>query len=102
MELFRTMTGINILHVPYKKVGLASIDLISGDITAVIDNLPAQPPFISAGRVRGLDVTTPTRAAAARHSGDCESGVPGIRRETMIARWAKAVRDSYRHLGCNF
>jgi tripartite-type tricarboxylate transporter receptor subunit TctC len=79
MELFRSMTGINVVHVPYKTVGLAAADLTSGQIDAMIDNLPAQLGAIKAGGVRALGVTTLTRAAQLPSIPTiAESSVPGF------------------------
>lgn len=92
MELFRTMTGINIVHVPYKTVGLASTDLISGNIAAMIDNLPPQLGLIKAERVRALGVTTLKRAAQLPFTPTiAESGVPGFDVKVWLGMCAPAA-----------
>ena len=92
MELFRTMTGINIVHVPYKTVGLAATDLISGNIGAMIDNLPPQLGSIKAGRVRALGVTTLKRAAQLPSTPTiAESGVPGFDVKVWLGMCAPAA-----------
>jgi len=62
-ELFKAMTGIEILHVPYKGSPQAINDLMSGNIQVMFDNVPSIGPHVKAGRVRGLGVSAPKRAA---------------------------------------
>jgi tripartite-type tricarboxylate transporter receptor subunit TctC len=63
-ELFKSMTGTFIVHVPYKGSSPALQDLIGGQIDLMVDNLPAALPHIKAGTVRALAVTTLKRSAA--------------------------------------
>ncbi len=63
-ELFKSMTGINMLHVPYKGSGPALIDLMAGQVQVLFDNLPASIGYIKAGKLRALGVTTLTRSPA--------------------------------------
>lgn len=60
-ELFKSMTGIDIVHVPYKGSAPALTDLVAGRVHVMIDNLPAVLPFAEAGNVRPLAVSTATR-----------------------------------------
>ena len=64
-EMFKSMTGTNILHVPYKGSAPALTDLMGGQIEMMFDNLPAALPHIQSGRVRALAVTTAQRSASA-------------------------------------
>jgi tripartite-type tricarboxylate transporter receptor subunit TctC len=61
-ELFKMMTGVNMVHVPYRGAAPALTDLIGGQVQAMIDTTPASMAYIRAGRLRPLAVTTPTRA----------------------------------------
>ena len=63
-ELFKSMTGCDMLHVPYKGAGPALTDLMAGQVQVIFDNLPSSAPFIKSGRIRGLAVTSATRDAA--------------------------------------
>jgi tripartite-type tricarboxylate transporter receptor subunit TctC len=63
-ELFKTATGINTLHVPYRGSAPMLTDLLGGQVAAAFDNLPASVEHIRAGRLRGLAVTTAARSAA--------------------------------------
>src|SRR5258708_332542 len=56
-ELFKSMAGIDILHVPYKGSSQALTDLIAGRISMIIDNMPGPISFIKPGRLRALGVT---------------------------------------------
>ena len=60
-ELFKSMTGCQMLHVPYKGAGPALTDLIAGQVHVIFDNLPSSSPFIKAGRIRALAVTSAQR-----------------------------------------
>src|SRR5688572_29587667 len=62
-ELFKHMTGVDIVHVPYKGSAQAINDLMSGNIQVMFDNVPSIGPHAKAGRVRALGVSSPTRAA---------------------------------------
>jgi tripartite-type tricarboxylate transporter receptor subunit TctC len=61
-ELFEMMTGVNMVHVPYRGSAPALTDLIGGQVQAMFDTTPASMAYIRAGRVRPLAVTTATRA----------------------------------------
>jgi len=63
-ELFKMMTGVDIVHVPYKGSAQAINDLISGQIQVMFDNVPSIGPQVKAGRVRGLGVSSPRRAVS--------------------------------------
>jgi tripartite-type tricarboxylate transporter receptor subunit TctC len=61
MELLKSMTGMDILHVPYRGSAPALTDVIGGRIEISSDNLPAIQPFLEAGKLRPLAVTTAKR-----------------------------------------
>ena len=65
VELFRTMTGINVIHVPYKGGAQGLIDLASGRMTFMINPIPEMLPYVRSGRVRALATTSAERVAAA-------------------------------------
>src|SRR5215467_9825292 len=60
-ELFKMMTGVNMLHVPYRGAPPALTDLISGQVHVMFDNMPSSIEHIRAGRLRPLAVTATTR-----------------------------------------
>jgi tripartite-type tricarboxylate transporter receptor subunit TctC len=60
-ELFKTMTGCNMLHVPYKGAGPALADLIAGQVDVIFDNLPSSIGHIKGGKLRALAVTSAER-----------------------------------------
>jgi tripartite-type tricarboxylate transporter receptor subunit TctC len=60
-ELFKSMTGCQMLHVPYKGSGPALPALIAGDVHVMFDNLPSSMPHIKSGRLRALGVTSAER-----------------------------------------
>jgi tripartite-type tricarboxylate transporter receptor subunit TctC len=62
-ELFRSMAGVDVQHVPYKGTSAALADLLAGRIQMLIDGVPPQVQNIGSGRVRALGVTTSTRSA---------------------------------------
>ena len=61
-ELFKSMAGVDIVHVPYKGATLALTDLIAGNIVMFMGNLPPAMGHIKAGRIKALAVTTLTRS----------------------------------------
>src|SRR5690349_197568 len=62
MEYFKTVSGIDVVHVPYKGTGAAVQDLISGNVQLTIDSLAALSPYIKSGQLRALAVAYPQRA----------------------------------------
>src|SRR5580704_11458784 len=63
-ELFSAMAGIQMVHVPYKAVVDAQVDLMGGRIQVMFTDFTSSVPLIQAGKMRALGVTTKTRAAA--------------------------------------
>jgi len=61
-ELFKMMTGVDIVHVPYRGGAPAMVDLLSGRVQLIFDNLPTSIEYIKAGKLRPLAVTTATRS----------------------------------------
>ena len=62
VELLKSMTGINLVHVPYKGGAQSSTDLLGGQIQLLITNLPEQIGYIKAGKTRALGVSTIKRS----------------------------------------
>ena len=60
-ELFKTMAGIDIVHIPYRGGALAVTDLISGQVQMMIDVMPNVYPLVKDGRIRGIAVSTSVR-----------------------------------------
>jgi tripartite-type tricarboxylate transporter receptor subunit TctC len=63
-ELFKMMTGVNMIHVPYRGAAPAVADLLSGQVQVMFDVLATSIEYIKAGKLRPLAVTTATRFAA--------------------------------------
>ena len=63
-ELFKLMTGCQMLHVPYKGAGPALADLMAGTADVIFDNLPSSAGFIKGGKIRALAVTSEKRDAS--------------------------------------
>lgn len=61
-ELFKMLTGINMVHVPYRGGAPALTDLIAGQVQVMFDNIPTSAEHVKAGRLRGLAVTSATRS----------------------------------------
>lgn len=62
IELFRQLTGGKAVHVPYRGAGPAAVDVVGGQVDAIIVDLPALFPLIREGRLRALAVTSETRS----------------------------------------
>jgi len=65
MEMFKSVAGIDIVHVPYKGSAPAVADLIAGQVQTMIDGLPSALPHVKAGKLRALAVTSAKRSRAA-------------------------------------
>jgi tripartite-type tricarboxylate transporter receptor subunit TctC len=77
-ELFRILTGVNIVHVPYKGSGPAITELLGGQVELMFGNLTAVLPDVQSGKLRALAVTGPKRSAATPSLPTvAEAGVPG-------------------------
>jgi tripartite-type tricarboxylate transporter receptor subunit TctC len=63
-ELFKTMTGTFMVHIPYRGSGPALIDLMGGQMDLMFDNLPSSMPHIKSGRLKALAVTSAVRSTA--------------------------------------
>ena len=63
-ELFKSMTGTYMLHFPYRGSGPALLDLMSGEMDLMFDNLPSAMPHIKSGKLRALAVSSAQRSAA--------------------------------------
>ena len=63
-ELFKTMTGTFMVHLPYRGSGPALIDLMAGNVEVMFDNLPSALPHIKSGRLKALAVTSAARSGA--------------------------------------
>lgn len=68
-EMFKRMAGVDVLHVPYKGSGPAMVDLIGGQVQAMIETAPSAQPHIKSGKIRALATTT-------LHPVDTLPGVP--------------------------
>jgi tripartite-type tricarboxylate transporter receptor subunit TctC len=79
MELFKSMSGIDIQHVPYKGSSPALTDVVSGQVVAFIGNMPPTVPLIKAGKLKALAVTTKSRSALMPELPTItEAGLPGF------------------------
>jgi tripartite-type tricarboxylate transporter receptor subunit TctC len=79
MELFKSMTGINVMHVPFKGAPLLYADLLAGRVSAAFGNLPGYVDNVKAGKVRALGVSTLKRSTRLPEVPTiAESGVPGF------------------------
>lgn len=123
-ELFKSMTGIDMLHVPYKAATAAITDLISGNIQLMMVNTPVSGPPAQSGRVRALGISSARRSDTYPDVPTiAESGVPGfeveawggiigpanmpkeivsrLNDEIRAALATAAVRDRFRVLGAD-
>ena len=79
MELFKSIAGIDIIHVPYKVASQGYTDTMSGEIQGFFFNLPGPLPHIKSGRLRALAVTSAKRAEQVPNIPTImESGIPNF------------------------
>jgi tripartite-type tricarboxylate transporter receptor subunit TctC len=76
-ELFKSMTGCQMLHVPYKGAGPALTDLMGGQVDVIFDNLPSSVGHIKGGKIRALGVTSQEREPSMPQLPTIAETVPG-------------------------
>ncbi len=78
-ETFKSMAGVDLLHVPYKGSAPATVAVIAGDVAFIFSTMPAALPHVKSGKLRALAVTTPARVGAVRDIPTvAESGLPAF------------------------
>ena len=78
-ELLKSLTGIDMVHVPYRGSAPAMTDVLSGRVPVMFDNIPGSLPFIKAGKLRVLGVTTAKRSEALPDTPTIGETVPGYK-----------------------
>ncbi len=89
-ELFKSLTGTSMTHVPYKGRQFAIPDLIGGSIQLMFDNMPSALPMAKEGKIRALAQTTAKRSPAAPDVPTVAESVPGFEATTWFAMFAPA------------
>jgi len=91
-EAFKVAAGIeNMQHVPYKGSSPALTDLLGGQVQLMFDSLPSSQPFIKAGTLKAIAVTTQRRSSALPSIPTiAESALPGFNFSTWYGMWAPA------------
>lgn len=88
-ELFKSMTGVDMEHIPYKGRASAIPDLLGGRVTMMFDNMPSSLPLVREGKLRALGVTSAKRSPAAPEIPTiAESGLPGFEAVSWFALYA--------------
>jgi tripartite-type tricarboxylate transporter receptor subunit TctC len=91
MELFKSLTGTDMVHVPYKGSVPALTDLVGGQVQVMLNTMPATLPHVRAGKLRALAVGSAKRARAVPDIPTvAESGVPGFEAVTWAGLSAPA------------
>ena len=94
-ELFKAMTGTDLVHVQYKGAGPALIDVVAGQVSLTITALSPTLPFVQTGRLRALGVTTARRSPALPEVPTvAEAGVPGYESNNWVGIFAPAGTPS--------
>jgi tripartite-type tricarboxylate transporter receptor subunit TctC len=89
-ELFKSMTGTQMTHVPYKGRQFAIPDLVGGQIQLMFDNMPSALPMAKEGKIRAIAQTTAKRSPAAPDVPTVAETVPGFEATTWFAMFAPA------------
>jgi tripartite-type tricarboxylate transporter receptor subunit TctC len=88
-EMFKQMTGVDFVHVPYRGSGPAVNDLLAGQVDLMFDNLPSSIGHIRAGTLRAIAVTSAQRSPALPDvPAIAEAGVPGFEASSWFALFA--------------
>ncbi|MEJ6022896.1 tripartite tricarboxylate transporter substrate binding protein [Ramlibacter sp. PS4R-6] len=90
-ELFNTLAGVKMQHIPYRGRAQAIPDLLGGRIDMIFDNMPSALPLVKAGELRAIAVTSAQRSPAAPNVPTiAESGLPGFEATSWFALYAPA------------
>ena len=89
-ELFKSLTGTTMTHVPYKGRQFAIPDLVGGQIQLMFDNMPSALPMAKEGKIRALAQTSAKRSAAAPDVPTVAETVPGFEATSWFAVFAPA------------
>jgi tripartite-type tricarboxylate transporter receptor subunit TctC len=90
-EMFKSLAGVQIVHVPYKGTGQSMQDLLAGQHLVAFDTMPASAPYVRAGRLKPLAVSSPKRLPEYPDLPTVEeAGVPGYRISTWYGMFAPA------------
>ena len=91
-ELFKTMTGVYMVHFPYRGSAPALTDLIAGTMNVMFDNLPTSLPHIKSGRLKALAVTSRSRSPALPNVPTVEeaAGLKGFEASSWFGLFAPA------------
>lgn len=85
-ELFNTLAGVKMQHIPYKGRAQAIPDLLGGRVQLMFDNMPSSLPLVKSGELKGLAVTSAKRSPAAPDIPTiAESGLPGFEATSWFA-----------------
>jgi tripartite-type tricarboxylate transporter receptor subunit TctC len=88
MEMFKLMSGTQMVHIPFKAIALATTEVIGGRVHLTFDNMASMLPHVRAGRVRGLAVTSIKRSPAIPELPTVsEAGLPGFE----VTTWSGVV-----------
>jgi len=91
MEMLKSMTGISMVHVPYKGTVPAVTDILAGNVSLMFNSMPSVLPQANAGKLRGIAVSSARRSAAAPEIPTvAEAGVPGFDYVTWYGLFAPA------------
>lgn len=90
-EMFKALSGTNVLHVPYKGSSAAVNDLVSGRVSAMFSSLPSLQPVVDKGYVRVLAATAPSQSPATRSLPLMSAALPGFEYTTWYALYAPAA-----------
>jgi tripartite-type tricarboxylate transporter receptor subunit TctC len=91
MELLKALTGIDIVHVPYKGTGPAITDLLGGQVQLMFNSMPSVLPLVASGKLKALAVGSAQRSPAVPDIPTvAEAGVPGFENVTWYGMFAPA------------
>ena len=92
MELLKHMTGIDMVHIPYKGTAPAVTDLLGGQVSLMFNSMPSVLPYVRSGRLKGIAVGSAKRSPAAPDIPTvAEAGVPGFQYVTWYGLVAPAA-----------
>jgi tripartite-type tricarboxylate transporter receptor subunit TctC len=88
MELFLSMSGLNIVHIPYMGAGPATADLLAGHVSMAFDTMPSAMPQVRAGKIKALGISSAKRHPALPDVPTIGETVPGYELVTWYGLFA--------------
>jgi tripartite-type tricarboxylate transporter receptor subunit TctC len=90
-ELFNSMAGVKLVHIPYKGAAPATVDLLAGQVSLMFNNMLSAMPHVKSGKLRAVAVTSAKRSAALPDLPTIAEAIPGYEASGWYGAFAPAA-----------